>query len=129
MSMFETDDERTTHIGLIFDHSSEGLRTADELAQSFPPINERLLPWRQSADRFFVYFHEKTPPHRAGSMIARDLTDLVVRVLPELLRIMGGPSAQPSFGIAVEPLDHEIIVARIDRLTVAIIDGVRPSVL
>jgi hypothetical protein len=51
-------------------------------------------------------------------MIARDLVDLVSKVLPEMFRIMGAPPALPSFGVFVEPLDHEIVVATIDRLTV-----------
>lgn len=109
--------DNATHIGLLFDRSPEGLSTADELTANFPAINECLAPWRRSTDRFFVYFHEAAPPHRAGSMIARDLVDLVSKVLPEMFRIMGVPPARPSFGVAVEPLDHEIIVATIDRLT------------
>lgn len=120
MATFHPQHDNATHIGLLFDHSPEGLRTADELAANFPAINERLVPWRQSTDRFFVYFHETAPPHRAGSMIARDLVDLVSRVLPDLFRIMGVPPALPSFGVAVEPLDHEIIVAALDRLTIGL---------
>jgi hypothetical protein len=44
MATFDPEHDKATHIGLLFDHSPEGLRTADELAATFPAINERLVP-------------------------------------------------------------------------------------
>lgn len=95
------------HRLVIADRSAAGLAKVDEILEIAPFAGERIVPWRNSSDRF-IFFVMEEKNGRFGALSAKDLDDLLSKIV-ELFDTHLLPPANPTFDIVVTAPDNKTI--------------------